>query len=92
MDHLKNCCNPQNTESTDAKPDDDDRAKSIPRTAQNSGENFNQSPCEVEGNEIQNKDMFFYDYFIEHKLTDDSWKGKMAAEGLGLLIVMLLAA
>ena len=45
-----------------------------------------------EGNEIQNKNMFFYDYFIEHKLTDDSWKGKMAAEGLGLLIAMLLAA
>jgi hypothetical protein len=36
--------------------------------------------------------MFFFDYFIEHKLTDDSWKGKMAAEGLGLLIAMLLAA
>ena len=33
-----------------------------------------------------------YDYFIEHKLTDNSWKGKMAAEGLGLLIAMLLAA
>ena len=45
-----------------------------------------------EGNEIQNKNMFFFDYFIEHKLTDDSWKGKMAAEGLGLLIAMLLAA
>ena len=45
-----------------------------------------------EGSEIQNKNMFFFDYLIEHKLTDDSWKGKMAAEGLGLLIAMLLAA
>jgi len=32
------------------------------------------------------------DYIIEHKLTDDFWTGKMAAEGLGLLTAILLAA
>ncbi len=25
------------------------------------------------------------DYIIEHKLTDDSWKGRLAAEGFGLI-------
>ncbi len=32
------------------------------------------------------------DYIIEHKLTDDSWSGKMAAEGLGILAAIVLAA
>ena len=32
------------------------------------------------------------DYIIEHKLTDDFWSGKIAAEGLGLLAAILLAA
>ncbi len=32
------------------------------------------------------------DYIIEHKLTDDTWKGKMAAEGLGLLAALVLVA
>ena len=32
------------------------------------------------------------DYIIEHKLTDDSWKGKIAAEGLGIIAALLLTA
>lgn len=32
------------------------------------------------------------DYIVEHKLTDDSWFGKMAAEGLGALAFLILAA
>lgn len=32
------------------------------------------------------------DYIIEHKLTDDFWSGKIAAEGLGFLAAILLAA
>ena len=32
------------------------------------------------------------EYIIEHKLTDDFWSGKMVAEGLGILAVILLAA
>ena len=32
------------------------------------------------------------DYIIEHKLTDDFWSGKMAAEGLGIIAALLLAA
>jgi putative restriction endonuclease len=32
------------------------------------------------------------DYVIEHKLTDDFWNGKIAAEGIGLLVALLLAA
>ena len=32
------------------------------------------------------------DYIIEHKLTDDSWKGKMAAEGLGFFAALILVA
>ena len=32
------------------------------------------------------------DYIVEHKLTDDFWSGKMAAEGLGILAAILLAA
>ncbi len=32
------------------------------------------------------------DYIIEHKLTDDGWTGKMAAEGLGLLAALLMVA
>ena len=32
------------------------------------------------------------DYIIEHKLTDDSWKGKIAAEGLGIVAALLLTA
>ena len=32
------------------------------------------------------------DYIIEHKLTDDSWIGRLAAEGFGILAAILLAA
>lgn len=32
------------------------------------------------------------DYIVEHKLTDDSWFGKIAAEGLGAIATLLLAA
>ena len=32
------------------------------------------------------------DYIMEHKLTDDFWSGKMAAEGLGAIAALLLAA
>lgn len=32
------------------------------------------------------------DYIVEHKLTDDSWLGKMAAEGLGALAALILVA
>ena len=32
------------------------------------------------------------DYIIEHKLTDDFWNGKMAAEGLGIIAALLVAA
>ena len=32
------------------------------------------------------------DYIIEHKLTDDSWKGKLAAEGLGIIAAIIFAA
>ena len=32
------------------------------------------------------------DYIVEHKLTDDSWLGKIAAEGLGAIAALLLAA
>ena len=32
------------------------------------------------------------DYIIEHKLTDGSWNGKFAAEGLGAIAALLLAA
>ena len=32
------------------------------------------------------------DYIVEHKLTDGFWSGKMAAEGLGILVAILLAA
>jgi putative restriction endonuclease len=32
------------------------------------------------------------DYIIEHKLTDDFWSGKIAAEGLGVIAAMLIAA
>ena len=32
------------------------------------------------------------DYIVEHKLTDDSWFGKVAAEGLGAIAALLLAA
>ncbi len=30
------------------------------------------------------------DYIIEHKLTDDSWKGKIAAGGLGIIAAVLV--
>ena len=33
-----------------------------------------------------------HDYIVEHKLTDDSWLGKIAAEGLGAIAALLLAA
>lgn len=32
------------------------------------------------------------DYIIEHKLTDGFWSGKIAAEGLGIIAAILLAA
>jgi putative restriction endonuclease len=32
------------------------------------------------------------DYIIEHKLTDDRWLGQIAAEGLGAIAALLLAA
>lgn len=32
------------------------------------------------------------DYIVEHKLTDDSWLGKIAAEGLGAIAALLIAA
>ncbi len=32
------------------------------------------------------------DYIVEHKLTDGSWFGKIAAEGLGAIAALLLAA
>ncbi len=32
------------------------------------------------------------DYIVEHKLTDDHWLGKIAAEGLGTIATLLLAA
>ena len=31
------------------------------------------------------------DYIVEHKLTDDSWLGQMAAEGLGAIAALLIA-
>ena len=43
---------------------------------------------------LQNKvwRMKLRDYIIEHKLTDDLWSGKIAAEGLGVIAAMLIAA
>ena len=43
---------------------------------------------------LQNKvwRMKLRDYIVEHKLTDDSWLGKMAAEGLGAIAALLFAA
>lgn len=43
---------------------------------------------------LQNKvwRMKLRDYIIEHKLTDDFWKGKLAAEGLGAIAALILAA
>lgn len=43
---------------------------------------------------LQNKiwRMKLRDYIIEHKLTDDTWFGKIAAEGLGAIAALLLAA
>lgn len=43
---------------------------------------------------LQNKEwrMKMRDYIIEHKLTDDSWLGRMAAEGFGAIAAILLAA
>ena len=43
---------------------------------------------------LQNKEwrIQLRDYIVEHKLTDDSWFGKMAAEGLGTLVALILAA
>ena len=32
------------------------------------------------------------DYIVEHKLSDDFWSGKIAAEGLGILAALLFAA
>ena len=32
------------------------------------------------------------EYIIEHKLTDGFWNGKIAADGLGILVALLLAA
>ena len=43
---------------------------------------------------LQNKEwrLRLRDYIIEHKLTDDSWFGKIAAEGLGAIAALILAA
>ena len=43
---------------------------------------------------LQNKvwRMQLRDYIIEHKLTDGSWHSKIAAEGLGFLAAIILAA
>ena len=43
---------------------------------------------------LQNKEwrMRLRDYIIEHKLSDDFWSGKIAAEGLGILAAILFAA
>jgi len=32
------------------------------------------------------------DYIVEHKLTERSWLGKVAADGLGIIATLLLAA
>ena len=32
------------------------------------------------------------DYLIEHKLTDDFWSGKIAAEGLGAFVALIMVA
>lgn len=43
---------------------------------------------------LQNKEwrMKLRDYIIEHKLSDDSWLGKFAAEGLGAIAALIIAA
>ena len=43
---------------------------------------------------LQNKEwrIQLRDYIVEHKLTDDSWFGKIAAEGLGIIAALVLAA
>lgn len=43
---------------------------------------------------LQNKvwRMKLRDYIIEHKLTDDFWNGKLAAEGVGVIAALLLVA
>lgn len=43
---------------------------------------------------LQNQSMRLQlrNYIVEHKLTGDFWNGKMAAEGLGILAAILLAA
>ena len=43
---------------------------------------------------LQNKEwrIQLRDYIVEHKLTDDSWFGKIAAEGLGVIAALVLAA
>ena len=32
------------------------------------------------------------DYIVEHKLTDDFWSGRIAAEGLGIVMGLIIAA
>ena len=32
------------------------------------------------------------DYIVEHKLTDNSWFGNLAAEGLGTIVAIMIAA
>ena len=32
------------------------------------------------------------DYIVEHKLTDNSWFGNLAAEGLGAIVAIMIAA
>ena len=43
---------------------------------------------------LQNKEwrLKLRDYIIEHKLTDEFWSGRMAAEGLGAIAALILAA
>lgn len=43
---------------------------------------------------LQNKEwrLKLRDYIIEHKLSDDFWNRQMVAEGLGILVAVILAA
>ena len=43
---------------------------------------------------LQNKEwrIKLRDYIVEHKLTDDFWNGKIAAEGLGTIVALLMVA
>ena len=53
MNGLEHRDDPQNAEQADAETDDDHRAYRIARAAQDGGEDLDQCPGEVEGNDIQ---------------------------------------